>query len=850
MNKHKKILLFIVILCVLLGLYLIYRLFITPTFELIENKYNVILEKNKIHYNLYKNMTPEPLNLGIEEYKREPVPKKLYRTWCSIKKNECGGRSLDINVLNSTLRYLPDWEQIIYQDIDIDNFLEKEFGKNHKITKAYNLINPKYGAAKADLFRYLIIYKYGGLYLDMKSSVSGPIPEMPEDKDIWISHWNQSKYQQHLFERGEYQNWYIYARKGCPLLKEIIERVVHNIYLLHKNPNTKINISDVRSKKGDVLCTTGPISMTFSILNSNKTNIINYDNSINDVLAYDIKEVKLGKDHYSKQTESLIFPAKDINYIPKVVYMTYHDIESIPEYVFNNIHNYCSGYEVRIYNDQKCRDFLYNYYGPRAVSIFDNLSVGAHKADFWRYCIIYLFGGYYFDIKVDFKKHIDDIFNSKENKTWYSVMCYKGVKDCIFNGIIVSPAYNPVLWKCILYFFNNFFNTPKYHTFTLNLYKNLQYTCSETLKIGKNHQNKGWTCILFDEKCIDCVSKDNCDQYGLICQIYNEKDINIIQTRYTDFPWKSNLKSTNKIKFINFDNNHNIIEKESNKIQIAIVTTLEYHLECLGVLLDTMNDQYDIDLYTVSDIHGYIEYFQKRYTFKVFNINSTNIDQTKYIRIIKLTSHDPYKINDPNKLIHIYHHNVNKKVDKPLRTITLSKLTKCNINCYTVDSIFKADVDLKRNNQILLIGFWEDGPLYSLINKFNYSIINIRGGPRPIDKHFCKYSNIQCIYKPNTEKLFELVSKSKFIFIQPKKDRFSGAIALALSFNIPMIMDQYQSTYYDFPCFTYKNNIDELQYKLNNLSDTDYNNFMNVYTNYIKNTRESNRKNANKILQL
>jgi len=40
MNKHKKILLFIVILCVLLGLYLIYRLFITPTFELIENKYS------------------------------------------------------------------------------------------------------------------------------------------------------------------------------------------------------------------------------------------------------------------------------------------------------------------------------------------------------------------------------------------------------------------------------------------------------------------------------------------------------------------------------------------------------------------------------------------------------------------------------------------------------------------------------------------------------------------------------------------------------------------------------------------------------------------------------------------
>lgn len=65
-----------------------------------------------------------------------------------------------------------------------------------------------------------------------------------------------------------------------------------------------------------------------------------------------------------------------------------------------------------------------------------------------------------------------------------------------------------------------------------------------------------------------------------------------------------------------------------------------------------------------------------------------------------------------------------------------------------------------------------------------------------------------------------------------------------------MIMDHYQSTFYDFPCFTYKNNIDELEYKLNNIDEVEYNEFMKLYTNYIKNTRESNRKNANKILKL
>lgn len=291
---------------------------------------------------------------------------------------------------------------------------------------------------------------------------------------------------------------------------------------------------------------------------------------------------------------------------------------------------------------------------------------------------------------------------------------------------------------------------------------------------------------------------------------------------------------------------HNI-----KKEKIAIVNTLPYHFECAGFLLDIMNNKYDIDLYTVSDTYGYTQYFLKKYNFKVFNINSTNLDQTKYIRIIKLTSIDPYKIDNPNKLIHIHHHSYeNKKIDKPLRTIRLSKLSECNINCYTIDSIFQADIDLERKKQIILIGRWEDGPLSSLINNFNYTIINVRRVKRDIDKQFCKYPSIKCIYNPSTEKLFDLVRKSKFIFIQPKKERFSGAIALALSFHIPMIMDKYQSTYYDFPCFTYKDNIDELKNKLNTISEDKYNKFMKLYTNYIKNTRDANRNNVNKILQL
>lgn len=549
----------------------------------------------------------------------------------------------------------------------------------------------------------------------------------------------------------------------------------------------------------------------------------------------------------------------DFIYIPKVIYMTYHDINSIPQYVFDNINKYCSGYEVKIYDDQKCRDFLYKYYGANAVSIFDNLSFGAHKADFWKYCILYVFGGYYFDIKTSFLKHIDQIFDNKKEKTWYTVICDKKYPKCIFNGIIVTPPRNPVLWKCMMYFYDNV-NTNEYMIFVNNLYKNLQNTFIDTLKLGKNYQNNGWVCILFQENCEICTSKGKgrCGKDGRNCQIYNEKDINIIQTRYIDFPWdKSKLNSSNKIKFIDINHNGTITKKENGKTKIAIINTYNWHYECLGLLLDMMNNQYDIDFYSVPDIEGYVEYFEEKYTFKNFNINFSNIDQDKYDRIIKLTSTDPFIINNPLKLIYIHHTKPSiletLLINKPLSVIRLSKLVRCKeiySQYYTLDSIFEANVINDRNNQILLIGGWEDGPLSSLIKNFNYNIINIRRDPRKIDRKFCKYPNIECLYSVSTKKLFELVSKSKFIFIQPKTDRFSGAIALALSFHIPMIMDHYQSTYYEFPCFTYKNNIIELENKLNNLHEAEYNNFMKDYTNYIKNSRENNRKNSNKILKL
>lgn len=130
----------------------------------------------------------------------------------------------------------PGWEHKLYDDRDIYEFISSNYDSS--ILDAYQSINPIYGAAKADFFRYLLIYKCGGVYLDIKSTVTKKLDlVLKEDDQFLLSHWANGpgepyrKWGLHraLGPRGEYQQWHIVAAPGHPFLEEVIFRVTKNI---------------------------------------------------------------------------------------------------------------------------------------------------------------------------------------------------------------------------------------------------------------------------------------------------------------------------------------------------------------------------------------------------------------------------------------------------------------------------------------------------------------------------------------------------------------------------------------------------------------------------------------------
>ena len=82
---------------------------------------------------------------------------------------------------------------------------------------------------------------------------------------------------------------------------------------------------------------------------------------------------------------------------PKTIYLCYKTLEHTEKYI-NNWKKLNPEYEVKMYDNIMCQQFLMKEYGPVHADIFEYLKDGPIKADFWRICILYKYGGVYSDI--------------------------------------------------------------------------------------------------------------------------------------------------------------------------------------------------------------------------------------------------------------------------------------------------------------------------------------------------------------------------------------------------------------------------------------------------------------------
>lgn len=205
-----------------------------------------------IFYAWRRKIVKDNLYLGKEEPKY--IPKKIFQIISD--KNTINPRfQKNIEYIKKTN---PNWQYFLYDNKSAVEYIATYYGQD--MLRYYYAINPKYGASRADFFRYLLMYREGGVYLDIKSAMEYPLDSVihPDDEYILV-HWFSREQCSVLKNKyGEYQQWHIICRPNHPYLKHVIEKVIQNI------ENYDV-FSDGVGKQG-VLTVTGPIAYTLAIL--------------------------------------------------------------------------------------------------------------------------------------------------------------------------------------------------------------------------------------------------------------------------------------------------------------------------------------------------------------------------------------------------------------------------------------------------------------------------------------------------------------------------------------------------------------------------------------------------------
>ena len=108
-------------------------------------------------------------------------------------------------------------------------------------------------------------------------------------------------------------------------------------------------------------------------------------------------------------------------------------------------------YAYFLFDDDDCEKFIKKNFNENIYNAYCRIIPGAFKADLWRYCILYIYGGIYVDIDTICLENIDSFLNEDiEFMTPIDLNnCPYYGKYNLFNCFIASVPKHPILFNCI-----------------------------------------------------------------------------------------------------------------------------------------------------------------------------------------------------------------------------------------------------------------------------------------------------------------------------------------------------------------------------------------------------------------
>jgi len=141
-----------------------------------------------------------------------PVPKTIYQTWFTKTLPTEIQKTVDAMLLRN-----PNYRYELSDDADMLSFIEKNYSP--LVVDCFKSLT--IGAAKADFWRYLMLYKNGGVYLDVDSLITGKLDDLLlDDGCAVISRENNF---------GMFVQWCLVFPPNHPILGICINNCIENI---------------------------------------------------------------------------------------------------------------------------------------------------------------------------------------------------------------------------------------------------------------------------------------------------------------------------------------------------------------------------------------------------------------------------------------------------------------------------------------------------------------------------------------------------------------------------------------------------------------------------------------------
>lgn len=135
--------------------------------------------------------------------------------------------------------------------------------------------------------------------------------------------------------------------------------------------------------------------------------------------------------------------------IPRKIFQSHKSIDYInsDDKLLNAVNSWknCSPeYSYYFYTDQQCDEFMQTNYKGIIYNCYKKLPMNVMKADLWRYCVIYHYGGIYADSDTILLSNINNILDNKKD---FVIVPENDVHLC--QWIFASSPKNPILKNVI-----------------------------------------------------------------------------------------------------------------------------------------------------------------------------------------------------------------------------------------------------------------------------------------------------------------------------------------------------------------------------------------------------------------